>query len=164
MSNKLTVELVEQLQQAVEVGKPVETFVEALTDTTLPGLLEYGCARLHCRKLPELPPRITGSEIGLALSEGCDPKFQAFITKRFLFQSTHPRRVRLPIARGVFHDTEFQSTHPRRVRQPNQTKTSLLKGFNPRTREGCDGPVETSISSGGEFQSTHPRRVRLSFV
>ena len=69
MPNILTVELVEQLQQAAEAGMPVETFIGALTDATLPGLLEYGCAKLHCRVLPELPPTIISSDVGLALSE-----------------------------------------------------------------------------------------------
>ena len=54
------------------------------------------------------------------------------------FQSTHPRRVRLPICWLAYNKEMFQSTHPRRVR------------LNIR----CV-PVFLSM-----FQSTHPRRVR----
>lgn len=67
--NWLTTEIVEQLQQAAEVGKPVASFVESLKSATLPGLLEYGCARWHNKTLPPLPPSITQSEIGKSLSE-----------------------------------------------------------------------------------------------
>jgi anti-sigma regulatory factor (Ser/Thr protein kinase) len=65
----LTSDIVEQLQQAAEVGKPVSSFVESLKRATLPGLLEYGCARWHNKSLPALPPSITQSMIGQALSE-----------------------------------------------------------------------------------------------
>ena len=60
----------------------------------------------------------------------------------YMFQSTHPRRVRLDSRRDVFADCRFQSTHPRRVR-PN-----ISRNFGRVT----------------QFQSTHPRRVRLVIV
>jgi len=65
----LTVEVVEQLQQAAEAGRPVGSFVQSLTDSTLPGILEYGCARSHCDAIPPLPSTITDLAIGVALSE-----------------------------------------------------------------------------------------------
>ena len=49
--------------------------------------------------------------------EGCDkskaPRFMA----SSIFQSTHPRRVRLKVPGVADYDDLFQSTHPRRVRQ-----------------------------------------------
>ena len=76
-----------------------------------------------------------------------------------MFQSTHPRGVRLFIpksntflgvsihapTRGAtkykfsyFNIIAFQSTHPRGVRQKLMSIILLLPSFNPRTHEGCD--------------------------
>ena len=56
-----------------------------------------------------------------------------------MFQSTHPRRVRLQYQDRHKRERKFQSTHPRRVRPSH---------FSP-------------LLSAQKFQSTHPRRVRL---
>ena len=55
-----------------------------------------------------------------------------------MFQSTHPRRVRLAEKAEIEQEIKFQSTHPRRVRPDHKDKE-----------------VQDM-----EFQSTHPRRVR----
>ena len=103
-----------------------------------------------------------------------------------MFQSTHPRRVRLQgrlpglqrldcfnprthagcdnIAEWTqkVHAT-FQSTHPRRVR-PSLRRALPLRPwrFNPRTHAGCDLRVSRFFMPSRVFQSTHPRRVRRS--
>ena len=100
-----------------------------------------------------------------------------------LFQSTHPRRVRLYALKLLMISFVFQSTHPRRVRplEPIACRISPF-GFNPRTHVGCDDIVFSVSASGWcfnprthvgcdpetlviysilkMFQSTHPRRVR----
>ena len=55
----------------------------------------------------------------------------------------------------------FQSTHPRGVRLKNGGPLgAILLSFNPRTRVGCD-PCVPIVSAGFlRFQSTHPRGVR----
>ena len=79
----------------------------------------------------------------------------------------------------------FQSTHPRGVRLSRVTIFLFEIGFNPRTREGCDkresgvfilihvsihAPARGATSVAGEiiivymFQSTHPRGVRQTSV
>ena len=55
-----------------------------------------------------------------------------------LFQSTHPRGVRLLAALDTQVGELFQSTHPRGVRRTVTDTPRLIKGFNPRTRVGCD--------------------------
>ena len=101
------------------------------------------------------------------------------------FQSTHPRGVRPcnPPERSRVN-AMFQSTHPRGVRRPACTSTNLTpkgfnprtrvgcdclmpldrncgpQGFNPRTRVGCDKRVYTPSNPPSMFQSTHPRGVR----
>ena len=101
------------------------------------------------------------------------------------FQSTHPRGVRrdLPDVPGRYD--RFQSTHPRGVRRRILFALQAAgRGFNPRTRVGCD---HKTASDGAlrmrfnprtrvgcdtrqlsirqimsiKFQSTHPRGVRL---
>ncbi len=65
----LTCELVEELQQGASAGRPVDPFVARLEQATLPGLLEYGCAKWHCPSLPALPARVFSSPLGRALQE-----------------------------------------------------------------------------------------------
>jgi anti-sigma regulatory factor (Ser/Thr protein kinase) len=60
----LTVELVEELQQAAEAGLDVSSIVRSLTEASLPGLMEYSSARLHCPLLPDLSESIYQSELG----------------------------------------------------------------------------------------------------
>ena len=55
-----------------------------------------------------------------------------------VFQSTHPRGVRHRIRRGKTSSNRFQSTHPRGVRHKFFIVYKRLKSFNPRTHEGCD--------------------------
>lgn len=69
MNGWLTCESVEELQQAAEVGKPIATYVESLKAATLPGIVEYGCARWHLPNLPPLPAAIALSQLGRALLE-----------------------------------------------------------------------------------------------
>ena len=77
-----------------------------------------------------------------------------------IFQSTHPRGVRLSVRVAVNHDVAisihaptwgatkrkggdfltalFQSTHPRGVRLQQSFNVKSLHNFNPRTHVGCD--------------------------
>jgi hypothetical protein len=65
----LTCDFVEQLQQAVSSGKTVDPFIAALENATLPGLLEYGCAKWHDSKLPPIPSNIIAAPLGQAVQE-----------------------------------------------------------------------------------------------
>ena len=55
----------------------------------------------------------------------------------------------------------FQSTHPRGVRLSGNIEKQLRPNFNPRTHVGCDSSKQTQVSTQRAFQSTHPRGVRL---
>ena len=72
----------------------------------------------------------------------------------YMFQSTHPRRVRLDSRRDVFADCRFQSTHPRRVRPSPFSGKQKYMSFNPRTHVGCDGG-NTADSGGRTSVSIH---------
>ena len=77
------------------------------------------------------------------------------------FQSTHPRGVRRPCYELDGEVYQFQSTHPRGVRQSlSGRQTFLDRGFNPRTRVGCDRGFPAAVPLVEQFQSTHPRGVR----
>ena len=82
-----------------------------------------------------------------------------------MFQSTHPRGVRLADDTVRALIAEFQSTHPRGVRHALR-KSQGFQGrcFNPRTRVGCDLPDATASEPDEKFQSTHPRGVRRARV
>ena len=57
----------------------------------------------------------------------------------------------------------FQSTHPWRVRLNIEVQLMVTQSnFNPRTREGCDSHHGRRLRTMSSiFQSTHPWRVRL---
>lgn len=65
----LTCELVEELQQAAAAGQAVDCFVDPLENSTLPALLEYGCARWHYPSLTALPAPVFASPLGRGLQE-----------------------------------------------------------------------------------------------
>ena len=100
-----------------------------------------------------------------------------------VFQSTHPRGVRLYLVILFVSLCLFQSTHPRGVRRKFITGKLGSRNFNPRTHVGCDikwidkfhlifisihAPTwgATSFAENKHirviFQSTHPRGVRLT--
>ena len=77
---------------------------------------------------------------------GCDATINKSLLIGSVFQSTHPRGVRLhpfPHHKYLF---QFQSTHPRGVRPKSYEDTLQHKNFNPRTHVGCDrySPQETT--------------------
>ena len=81
-------------------------------------------------------------------------------SKNCVFQSTHPRRVRLSSVCTHCARFGFQSTHPRRVRRG-------FKGLSAKDTEiSIHAPAkgattgEVGVAPPVRFQSTHPRRVR----
>tara|TARA_R110002111_G_scaffold100976_6_gene156484 strand:- start:43312 stop:44163 length:852 start_codon:yes stop_codon:yes gene_type:complete len=65
----LTCDLVEDLQEAAEAGLPTIPFINSIQDVTLPGLIEYGCAKWCNNSLPPLPQSISQTSLGRALAE-----------------------------------------------------------------------------------------------
>ena len=58
------------------------------------------------------------------------------------FQSTHPCGVRRFFVSWFCWFFLFQSTHPCGVRRSDNHALRWIVGFNPRTRVGCDQPLE----------------------
>ena len=70
---------------------------------------------------------------------GCDIYPEGTPAGISVFQSTHPRGVRLvAVVVPVAVLEEFQSTHPRGVRLVKSEARRKERSFNPRTRVGCD--------------------------
>jgi anti-sigma regulatory factor (Ser/Thr protein kinase) len=93
----LTCELVEELQQAANAGRAVDDFVASLQHATLPGLLEYGCARWHDSRLTALPARIFTSPLGRALQE-----VRSDLGLRAVGDQKQPPRTMTPLAREFY--------------------------------------------------------------
>ena len=78
-----------------------------------------------------------------------------------LFQSTHPRGVRLAFMRAFFSVASFQSTHPRGVRpyflEWGITITDVSIHAPARGATASCLPLSFVLKM---FQSTHPRGVR----
>ena len=79
-----------------------------------------------------------------------------------MFQSTHPRRVRLQALARASTPRLFQSTHPRRVRQHRRMDAEGPRNvsIHAPTQGATIAPPRVAIAAVA-FQSTHPRRVRL---
>ena len=79
-----------------------------------------------------------------------------------MFQSTHPRRVRLQGACQGFNASIVSIHAPTQgaTTSPNGRRRSTQR-FNPRTHAGCDHRPPRVAIAAVAFQSTHPRRVRL---
>ena len=84
------------------------------------------------------------------------------------FQSTHPHGVRQATLIHWRFGLAFQSTHPHGVRQRLAYPLGVARGFNPRTRTGCDLP-ELAIAAG-QLVSIHApargatRHLSLTFL
>ena len=80
---------------------------------------------------------------------------------RKLFQSTHPRGVRLDHLRQRDAAVEVSIHAPAwGATRRSGAKVSVYDCFNPRTRVGCDVSAAFFASDNDAFQSTHPRGVR----
>ncbi len=94
------------------------------------------------------------------LREGGDRRFAECAARKHPFQSTPPRRRRLPVIVVTGSSGEFQSTPPRRRRQKAIVGVEVKSRFQstpPRRRR----PVIVCVGSSAPlFQSTPPRRRR----
>ena len=77
-----------------------------------------------------------------------------------MFQSTHPRGVRLVIAISKFTFYVFQSTHPRGVRRSSVPSPLHLRLFQSTHPRGVRHSTTSCWLHVQWFQSTHPRGVR----
>ena len=93
----LTFDLVEELQQAAGTGRRVEPFIASLDHATLPGLLEYGCARWHCPNLPALPSQIFSAPLGRGLQE-----VRSELGLRTMGRQKFPPRTMTPMSHEFF--------------------------------------------------------------
>ena len=92
---------------------------------------------------------------------GCDASIPAAAGSALMFQSTHPRGVRL------FFDDKDSTFNGVSIHAPAWGATLTARAastsrtcFNPRTRVGCDRLSSLQRSGCIQFQSTHPRGVR----
>ena len=77
------------------------------------------------------------------------------------FQSTLPRGERQKTQPKHVRDNRFQSTLPRGERPPSfPARSRCCRYFNPRSREGSDGPSDVTLLTVPVFQSTLPRGER----
>ena len=94
--------------------------------------------------------------------EGCDLMYYLLTQQALKFQSTHPRGVRLSIARVIkFFRFNFNPrTHEGCDKSLIFHSFYMIFYFNPRTHEGCDLELKEESKRDLIFQSTHPRGVR----
>ena len=78
-----------------------------------------------------------------------------------MFQSTHPRGVRLSEVDQNRIVSAFQSTHPRGVRPLLSKSCKMIPKFQSTHPRGVRLHVVNCYITAFKFQSTHPRGVRL---
>jgi hypothetical protein len=83
----LTVKLVEEIQEAAQMGVAVDGAIARLQHATLPALLEYGCLRWATNgTFPPLPQAVEASPLGQALLQ---------VRSELGLRSTGPQKPRL---------------------------------------------------------------------
>ena len=92
--------------------------------------------------------------------EGCDFLCLGLTSVATMFQSTHPRGVRLTIIAKQSGFMLFQSTHPRGVRLSFRLRFFTCTTFQSTHPRGVRLLETRNHVQTKEFQSTHPRGVR----
>ena len=96
--------------------------------------------------------------------EGCDAITRAREKLMYVFQSTHPWRVRLDGWLYGAGNARISIHAPVKGATPSFFADRCSRWyFNPRTREGCDTRYSRPACGRSWFQSTHPWRVRHSY-
>ena len=139
--------------------------------------------RVGCDRRPLSQASMTRCGFNPRTRVGCDREGMTALGWVFMFQSTHPRGVRLASSIDNMRDAMFQSTHPRGVRPPSRSAVFSVRMFQSTHPRGVRlaGPSTGSGSRGvsihapawgatsaippwwsqwDSFQSTHPRGVR----
>ena len=125
----------------VEVAECFNTRTQKGCDSSESLARRYGQVSIHAPKkdaTARLSSVIIGASFNTRTQKGCDVIGGNGIRGIFVFQYTHPKRMRLPGMR-VF-DTHL--------------------GFNTRTQKGCD-MIKELLCFFVQFQYTHPKRMRL---
>ena len=105
---------------------------------------------------------ITGISFNPRTHAGCDKGLVARLFPLLLFQSTHPRRVRLVYQTHAVHGIVVS------IHAPTQGATRLSEAHIRLSQVSIHAPTQGATIDNLikaniiKFQSTHPRRVRLS--
>jgi len=129
-SNWLTADLVEQIHKAHLRGKETHEHVAAFSNTTLAGLVEYGCLKRSIPDLPPLPDAVVRSPLGIELNR---------ITSEIGLRSSGPsvptgidhapREIEFAV---VLNDQELLSD-PIQLMFMRMAQTAKQSGFSVRT-------------------------------
>ena len=90
----------------------------------------------------------------------CDNENRCDSNLKNWFQSTHPRRVRLPEAKPLSNELLFQSTHPRGVRRYINSSHINFSYVSIHAPTWGRHRALRNTYQRLAFQSTHPRGVR----
>ena len=105
-------------------------------------------------------PSATASPVSIHAPTRGATMTMPILIQLILFQSTHPRGVRLDTSNMTFVTAMFQSTHPRGVRlHTGSSSTASCKVSIHAPTRGAT-PYYTYAYVYSLFQSTHPRGVR----
>ncbi|MBI3468897.1 MAG: hypothetical protein HY000_38320 [Planctomycetes bacterium] len=135
---RLTVKLVEEIQEATRLGIPVEAAVASLQSATLPGLVEYGCLRWGSNgAVPLLPKPIVESALGQALMQvRCDLGFRSTGPPKPRLQRIDTQAVEFYVIDGRSgEDEEWAQFETRFDRSAQEV------GFSPKSAHALQGAL-----------------------
>jgi len=152
---RLTVKLVEEIHEAIEVGAPIEAAIAGVQTATLPALLEYGCLRwANSTPLPSLPQPVIASQLGETLMQvRCELGLRSSGA-----QKAHQRRIDTQPSEfhviedlNAFPDAEFEQFEMRfdRSAQSIGFSPKLAHGLHGALHEMCENAVIHSQTSTG---------------
>lgn len=137
--NRLTVKLVEEIQDAVRLGRSVESAVTNLQAATLPALVEYGCLRWASNgAMPPIPESIVQSALGQALMQvPCDLGLRSTGPPKPRLQRIDTQAVEFHVVEGRagIEDTEWAQFEIRFDRSAQSV------GFSAKTAHALQGAL-----------------------
>jgi hypothetical protein len=136
---RLTVKLVEEIQEAIRRGIPVEAPVAGLQSTTLPALIEYGCLRWAADgAVPPLPASIMESDLGQALMQvPCDLGFHSTGPPKPRLRRIDTQAIEFHVIEGTagIEDAEWEQFEIRFDRSAHSI------GFSAKTAHALHGAL-----------------------
>ena len=152
------VHLVTKLRQASEVSIHAPT--QGATPTRARGQIASFNPRTHAGCAPDSARACTRGCFNPRTHAGCDWRHSRCVWHWAVSIHAPTQGATRSYLRDKRPKLVFQSTHPRRVRLSATTDDVVVFQANPRTHAGCDRTVQQRLGRQDMFQSTHPRRVR----
>ena len=156
----LTVKLVEEIHEAIDIGAPVEAAIAGIQSATLPAILEYGCLRwARPDSVPPLPQSVIESQLGETLMQ-----VRSVLGLRSSGAPKAPLR-RIDIRPCEFHVIEDPTAFPDAQFEQFEVRfdrSAQSVGFPPRLAHGLHGAMH-EMCENAAIHSKAPTGILIGY-